>query len=49
MKEIRNCNGKLVCKANKESKTVEILQSGVITSICFMPDGSIAIKNKKIN
>lgn len=48
MQEIRGCNGKLVCKADGESRTVEILQNGIITQIYFKLDGSIVVKSSKV-
>jgi len=38
MKPIRNANGKLVCNINEKTKTVEIVQKGLKTIICFRED-----------
>lgn len=46
MKEIRNSQGKLVCRADKDSKTVEIAIKGCVTTIRFSDDGKINVTNK---
>lgn len=46
MKEIRNSQGKLVCRIDKRSKTVEIILKGCITLIRFSDDGTISVTNK---
>lgn len=45
MTEIRNSQGKLVCRADKDSKTVEIAVKGNITVIRFTDDGKIKVTN----
>lgn len=45
MTEIRNNQGKLVCRADKDSKTVEIAVKGNVTVIRFTDDGKIKIEN----
>ena len=46
MQEIRNSQGKLVCRVDKASKTVEIVLKGCITLIRFFDDGTIRVINK---
>lgn len=46
MQEIRNSQGKLVCRVDKASKTVEIVLKGCITLIRFFDDGTIGVINK---
>lgn len=46
MEEVRNSQGKLVCRVEKSSKTVEIVLKGCTTLICFSDDGEISIINK---
>lgn len=45
MTEIRNLCGKLVCCVDKQNKIVEIVIKGQKTSIQFMTDGTVKIKN----
>lgn len=45
MTEIRNSQGKLVCRADKDSKTVEIAVKGNVTVIRFTDDGKIKVTN----
>ena len=45
MTEIRNSQGKLVCRADKDSKTVEIAVKGNVTVIRFTDDGKMKIEN----
>ncbi len=47
MKEVRNSQGKLVCRIDKPSRTVEIAVKGCITTIRFTDDGNINITNMK--
>lgn len=44
--KIRNSNGKLVCIADKNAKSVEIVLKGIVTTIQFCQDGSIKVTNK---
>ncbi len=44
--EVRNNQGRLVCRIDKPSKTVEIAVKGYVTLIQFSQDGSINIINK---
>ena len=46
MRDIRNSQGKLVCRIDKTSKTVEIAVKGCITVIQFSDDGTISVINK---
>lgn len=46
MQEIRNSFGKLVCRIDKNNKTVEIAVKGCITTISFLPDDKIKVTNK---
>lgn len=45
MQNIRNSQGKLVCRIDKDSKTVEISTKGNITVIRFFENGKVTIKN----
>lgn len=45
MQDIRNSQGKLVCRADKDSKSVEIAVKGNVTVIRFTDDGKIKIVN----
>lgn len=47
MEEVRNSQGKLVCRVDKASKTVEIVLKGCTTLICFSDDGQISVINKE--
>lgn len=47
MEEIRNSQGKLVCRVDKNSKTVEIVIKGCITTIRFLEENRINITNTK--
>lgn len=44
MQEIRNSQGKLVCRIDKPTKTVEIVVKGCVTVICFS-DSGVTIEN----
>lgn len=46
MEEVRNSQGKLVCRVDKLNKTVEIVLKGCTTLICFSDDGTISVTNK---
>lgn len=45
MKDIKNSNGKLVCKADAENKIVEIVHKGYITIIQFLNNGTLVVHN----
>ena len=47
MQEIRNNSGKLVCRIDKPTKTVEIAVKGSVTTIRFSDDGTIKVTNKE--
>lgn len=47
MQEIRNNSGKLVCRVDKPTKTVEIAVKGSVTTIRFSDDGTIKVTNKE--
>lgn len=44
--KVRNSQGKLVCIADKNAKSVEIVLKGIVTTIQFCQDGSIKVTNK---
>lgn len=46
MEEVRNSQGKLVCRVDKASKSVEIVLKGCTTLIRFSDDGTIRVINK---
>lgn len=46
MREVRNSQGKLVCRVDKASKTVEIILKGCTTLIRFSDDGTVRVTNK---
>jgi CRP-like cAMP-binding protein len=45
MTDIRNIQGKLVCRVDKASKSVEIVVKGCITVIRFSDDGKVNVTN----
>lgn len=45
--KIRNSQGKLVCIADKNAKSVEIVLKGIVTTVQFCNDGSIKVTNKE--
>ena len=45
MEELRNLNGKLVCRLDKKVSVVEIMHKGCKTLICFKPDGTTEVVN----
>lgn len=45
MEEIRNGQGKLVCRVDRQTKTVEIAVKGSVTTIRFTDDGKIKVIN----
>ena len=48
MEIIRNANGKTVCHADGEKKTVEIVKKGEKPTIHFLDDGTYDVENRKI-
>ena len=45
MQDIRNGNGKLVCRLDEKAGVVEIVHKGYKTLICFKSDGKAEILN----
>ena len=45
MKDIKNCQGKLVCRVDEKARIVEIIQKGYKTLICFKADGTAEVIN----
>lgn len=45
MEEIRNNQGRLVCRVDRSTKTVEIAVKGSVTTIRFTDDGKIRVIN----
>lgn len=45
MHDIRNLNGKLVCRADQKLLSVDVVHRGMKTTIRFMPDGGMTIIN----
>lgn len=45
MQDVRNGADKLVCRIDKSSRTVEIVIKGCQTTIRFLDDGQVLIKN----
>lgn len=45
MEDVRNGCDKLVCRIDKSERLVEIVIKGCKTTIRFMPDGTVEIKN----
>jgi hypothetical protein len=45
MREVRNSDGRLVCRINEDTGAVEICVKGCVTLIERQPDGEIRIVN----
>ena len=45
MKEIKNSNGKLVCKVDEKNKIIEIVQKGYKTVQQFLENGTLVVLN----
>lgn len=45
MKEIKNGNGKLVCKADEKNKIIEIVHKGHKTILQFLENGKLVVLN----
>lgn len=45
MQEIRNADNKLVCRIDRQTRTIEIVQKKCITKIRFLDNGQINIVN----
>lgn len=43
MKEVRNKDGKLVCRVDADQKLVEIVRKGVLTTLRFARDGTVEV------
>ena len=48
LEEIRNVDGKKVCRVDAKHKLIEIVQKGIRTLIHFRDDGTLEIKNEKV-
>ena len=48
MKEVRNANGKLICRLDEKKVMVEIVHKGCKTQIHFKPNGAIEVVNVKV-
>ena len=48
LKEVRNEDGRKVCRVDAKHKLVEIVQKGIRTLIHFRDDGTLEIKNEKV-
>ncbi|MDR0887016.1 MAG: hypothetical protein LBN22_11840 [Clostridiales Family XIII bacterium] len=47
MEDVRNSDGRLVCRINRETTHIEIKSKGCITILNQKSDGTIAIDNIK--
>ncbi len=47
MCEVRNGDGRLVCKADKSNKSIEIRVKNCVTLIEWLPNGKLKITNIK--
>jgi len=47
LKEVRNLDGKLVCRINKKRKIIEIKIKNCLTQIELLSDGSANVINTK--
>lgn len=47
MTEIKNAQGKLVCKVDQKSRSIEIVSKGFKTIIRFLANGELEILNEK--
>ena len=45
MEDVKNCAGKLACRVDRKMQVVEIVQKGVVTVICFLPDNQIKVES----
>jgi len=43
LKEIRNANGKLLCRLDEKKSMIEIVHKGIKTQIYFKPNGMVEI------
>jgi uncharacterized Rossmann fold enzyme len=49
MNEVRNADGKLVCRIDKEERIIEIIAKGCITIIHYHPDDMPAIEHYRLD
>ena len=47
MREIRNSDGRLVCKVDERASAIEICAKGCVTRIEWTQDGQIKVVNSK--
>ena len=47
MRDIKNADGKLVCRMDEKSGIIEIVHKGCRTLIRIKPDGTVEIVNTK--
>ena len=47
MEDVRNSDGRLVCRISVEQRVVEIVLKGQRTIICFKSEGSLEVINTK--
>ena len=45
MQDVRNSANKLVCRLDKQTKTIEIALKGCTTTIQFLENGQVLIQN----
>lgn len=48
MEEIRNLDGKLVCRVDEKAKVIEIVHKNYKTLIYFKPDGTTEVVNIEV-
>ena len=48
MQSIRNADGKLVCRVDREKLSVEIVRRGCRTTVVFRPGRSPAVTNDRV-
>jgi hypothetical protein len=49
MNEVRNSDGKLVCRIDNKERLVEIINKGCITEIRFRPDDTLKIEHYRLD
>jgi hypothetical protein len=49
MNEVRNSDGKLVCRIDKKERMIEIVNKGCITEIRFHPDDTPEIEHYRLD
>jgi hypothetical protein len=47
LNEVRNSDGRLICKADPERQEIEIVMKDIITMIKFRKDAQLEIENRK--